>query len=74
VPQLPVVRPEAAIQAFERAGFVLHHWQGSHAILYHRDGRHLSIPVHRREMPRGTLRALIRLAGLTVEAFAELLS
>jgi hypothetical protein len=35
-------------------------------------GRRLSIPNHR-ELAKGTLRALIREAGLTKEQFAELL-
>jgi hypothetical protein len=36
------------------------------------DGRHLSIPDHR-ELDRGTLRTLIRGAGITVEQFVDLL-
>ncbi len=41
-------------------------------IYYRADGRHLSIPDHR-ELDRGTLRALIRGAGITVEQFVDLL-
>jgi hypothetical protein len=41
-------------------------------ILYHSNGRHLSIPDHK-ELDRETLRALIRGAGMTVEEFVELL-
>lgn len=39
-------------------------------ILYHATGRHLSVPDHK-ELDRGTLRALIRGAGITVEEFVE---
>ena len=39
---------------------------------YHVSGRHLSIPDHR-ELDRGTLRKLIRDAGITVEEFLRLL-
>ncbi|MBT9161216.1 MAG: type II toxin-antitoxin system HicA family toxin [Dehalococcoidia bacterium] len=42
-------------------------------IYYQPDGRHLSIPDHR-ELDRGTLRALIRKASLTVEDFLKLLN
>ena len=40
--------------------------------LTHRCGRHLSIPDHK-ELDRGTLRALIRGAGIIVEEFVGLL-
>jgi predicted RNA binding protein YcfA (HicA-like mRNA interferase family) len=70
---LPVVRGHEAIRAFARAGFNLDHWRGDHAILYHPDGRHLSVPGGGKELKPGTLRALIRGAGLTVEEFVTLL-
>ncbi len=41
-------------------------------IYYHPSGRHLSIPDHK-ELDRGTLRKLIRHAGITVEEFLALL-
>lgn len=71
--KLPVVKGDDAIKAFDRAGFHLDHWSGGHAILYHPDGRHLSIPGGRKELKSGTLRTLIRKAGLTVDEFTELL-
>lgn len=69
---LPVISGREAVRAFEKIGFKLHHQRGSHIILYHANGRHLSVPDHR-ELDRGTLRALIRGAGITVEEFLELL-
>lgn len=62
-----------AARVFEKAGFAYDHHTGSHMIYYHPSGRHLSIPDHR-ELDRGTLRTLIRRAGLTVDEFKELLS
>ena len=41
-------------------------------IYYRSDGRHLSIPDHK-ELDRGTLRGLIKGAGITVEEFVGLL-
>jgi predicted RNA binding protein YcfA (HicA-like mRNA interferase family) len=69
---LPVLSGREAVKAFQKVGFVLHRQRGSHIILYHTNGRHLSVPDHR-ELDRGTLRALIRGAGITVEEFVELL-
>jgi predicted RNA binding protein YcfA (HicA-like mRNA interferase family) len=41
-------------------------------ILRHPDRRRLTVPDHR-ELAKGTLRSLIREAGLTVDQFVELL-
>ncbi|HRK95262.1 MAG TPA: type II toxin-antitoxin system HicA family toxin [Rhodospirillales bacterium] len=72
---LPVVRPEAVIRALERAGFIVERVKGSHHALKHPDKPHLhvTVPFHKRDMPRGTLRAIIKQAGLTTDEFVELL-
>ena len=72
---LPVVRPEAVIRALERAGFIVERVKGSHHALKHPDKPHLHVTVafHKREVPRGTLRAIIKQAGLTADEFLELL-
>jgi predicted RNA binding protein YcfA (HicA-like mRNA interferase family) len=44
----------------------------SHIILRHSSQRRLTVPNHR-ELAKGTLRALIREAGLTKEQFTDLL-
>jgi predicted RNA binding protein YcfA (HicA-like mRNA interferase family) len=48
------------------------HQTGSHIILCHPQMRRLTVPNHR-ELAKGTLRALIREAGLTKEEFSRLL-
>ena len=72
MPKLPILSGREAEKAFAKMGFVYDHHSGSHMIYYRPDGRHVSIPDHR-ELDRGTLRTLIRHAGLTVEEFAALL-
>jgi predicted RNA binding protein YcfA (HicA-like mRNA interferase family) len=69
---LPVVSGREAVKVFEKVGFRFHHQRGSHIILQHASGRHLSVPDHK-ELDRGTLRALIRGAGISVEEFTNLL-
>lgn len=63
-----------AVRAFAKIGYEVSHQRGSHVILRRTTPphRHLSVPNHR-ELARGTLRGLIRDAGLTVEEFKELL-
>lgn len=74
VAKLPAVSGADAVRAFSHVGYELDHQTGSHMILRHRDPPHrrLSVPNHR-ELAKGTLRQLIRDAGLTVDQFVELL-
>ena len=69
MPEIPVVSGRDARVAFERHGWTFRRQVGSHMILT-RPGSivSLSIPDHR-ELAPGTLRKLIRLAGLTLEEF-----
>lgn len=72
-PRLPVVSGREAVGAFERAGWQVLRQRGSHIAMRKEDAlRPLVIPTHR-ELRPGTLRGLIREAGLTVEQFIELL-
>ncbi|MBM3496897.1 MAG: type II toxin-antitoxin system HicA family toxin [Armatimonadetes bacterium] len=71
--RLPVASGSEIVRAFERAGWTVARQRGSHVILV-REGRpaNLSVPLHR-EVDPGTLRGLIRDAGLTATAFVSLL-
>jgi len=71
--RLPIVSGAEAVKAFERAGYRLDRQVGSHMILRHPSGRRLTVPNHR-ELAKGTLRALIREAGLSKEEFETLLA
>jgi predicted RNA binding protein YcfA (HicA-like mRNA interferase family) len=73
LPELPVASGREARRALERLGWVFRRQHGSHMILT-RTGSlvSLSIPDHS-ELAPGTLRKLIRLAGLTVDQFAQAL-
>ena len=72
--KLPVVSGMQAVKALRRIGYEVDVQAGSHIILRHAEPpyRRLSIPNHK-ELAKGTLRALIRDAGLTVQEFADLL-
>ena len=61
------------VRRMNRIGYVWDHTEGSHMILLHPAGRRLSVPRHL-ELGRGIMRALIRDAGLTREAFLRLLT
>ena len=61
--------------AFRRLGYEVDRQKGSHIVLRNARPPHrrLTVPDHR-ELATGTLRALIREAGVTVEQFIALLS
>jgi predicted RNA binding protein YcfA (HicA-like mRNA interferase family) len=73
MPGLPRISGREAVAAFQRAGFRVSRQRASHIVLT-KPGypATLSVPDHR-ELAAGTLRALIRKAGLTVGRFEELL-
>ena len=70
--RLPVCSGAEAVKAFRQLGYEVDHQTGSHIILRHPSQRRLTVPNHR-ELAKGTLRALIREAGLTKEQFTDLL-
>ena len=72
---LPAVTSAATLRALERAGFFVHHVKGSHHYLKHpeRPALRVTVPFHRRDLPPGTLRSIIRQAGLTVDEFVAFL-
>jgi predicted RNA binding protein YcfA (HicA-like mRNA interferase family) len=73
MPQLPVISGREAVRAFERAGWKVSRREGSHTIMTKAGiPVTLSVPEHH-ELKRGTLRSLIRKAGLSVGEFARLL-
>lgn len=71
--KLPVVSGDECIKALEKAGFFVTRQHGSHIILRRDEpfGR-VSVPRHK-TLKAGTLRGIIRDAGMTVEEFVELL-
>ena len=72
--RLPSLKPRQVVTALERCGFVLIRIVGSHYQLFNdRTRRHTTVPHHNRDLPRGTLSAIIQQAGLTRDAFLKLL-
>lgn len=68
--RLPVVSGPEAAKAFEKLGWHFLRQRGSHMVYGKPDvPANLSIPNHD-ELSRGTLRSLIRTAGISVEEFA----
>ena len=70
--RLPVLSGREVVKALSRIGYYVRDQKGSHVHLRHPERPPLTIPMHQ-EVARGTLRAIIRDAGLTMEDFLDLL-
>ncbi|MBM3214685.1 type II toxin-antitoxin system HicA family toxin [Candidatus Poribacteria bacterium] len=71
--RLPCVSGADCVKALAKRGFYLRRQEGSHMILRRHDPfAQVVIPNHK-ELDRGTLRSVIRQAGLSVEEFIRLL-
>jgi predicted RNA binding protein YcfA (HicA-like mRNA interferase family) len=73
VARLANISGKDAVKGFEKAGWRVIGQVGSHVVMSKPAVRaNLSIPQHK-ELSVGTLRALIRHSGMTVEEFLDLL-
>ena len=72
MPPLPVISGDEFVRAMSRIGWTWDPTAGSHMILIGPNRQRLSVPRHR-ERDRGTLRALIRQAGVSVEDFLAMI-
>jgi len=70
---LPIISGRGVVKALGKIGYQLDHHRGSHMTLRHvaPPHRRLTVPDHD-TVSKGTLRAIIRQAGLTVDEFKAL--
>jgi predicted RNA binding protein YcfA (HicA-like mRNA interferase family) len=72
--RLPALKPRQVVSVLEQAGFVVVRIVGSHYQMFNeRTRRHTTVPHHNRDLPRGTISAIIQQAGLTRDEFLKLL-
>jgi len=69
MPKLPCVSGAKVAKALERLGFIRQRQKGSHLVL-RRGGSVCVVPMHR-EVDQGTLRGVLRQAGISPEEFVE---
>ncbi|MBI4042101.1 MAG: type II toxin-antitoxin system HicA family toxin [Deltaproteobacteria bacterium] len=72
--KLPIVSGKKLCNALKKIGYEADHQTGSHIILRNASPPHrrLTVPNHK-ELAKGTLRAILRRAGLTIEELRQLL-
>lgn len=70
---LPVVSGKECIKALQKAGYYISSQKGSHVTMRRDDPKGKTVvPLHK-TLKTGTLRSIIRQAGLTVDEFVRLL-
>ena len=69
MPKLPCVSGAKVAKALERLGFIRQRQKGSHLVM-RRGGNVCVVPMHR-EVDQGTLRGVLRQAGISPEEFVE---
>ncbi|MEK7069078.1 MAG: type II toxin-antitoxin system HicA family toxin [Patescibacteria group bacterium] len=61
------VRVKELVRILEKHGFVLDRQVGSHAHYRHGDGRWTTIPAHNGDIRKGTLHAILKDVGMTLD-------
>lgn len=71
--KLPTVSGAECVKALEKIGFVVHRQRGSHiTMVRQKSASQVTVPNHT-TVAKGTLRAIIKQVGLTVDEFIDLL-
>jgi len=75
-PKTPVVTGPELVRALKKAGFIERRQKGSHLHMFRdSDKRRVTIPVHaRRNIPIGTLKAILKDADVSTDQMLELLA
>jgi len=70
--KLPVISGKELCKILGKIGYLIDHQTGSHIILRNQKPpyRRLTVPNHK-EIARGTLRSIIREAGLSINEFQD---
>lgn len=68
------IKARQLISALQRLGFKKTGSEGSHVRLENPNGKWTQVAVHPKPIPKGTLKAILRQTGLTVEKLIETLS
>lgn len=72
MPKFPSLTPQQVIKILEKKGFVLDRSKGSHRIYFHPETRRrVVVPFQRKDLPQGTLREILRQAGIEREELQD---
>lgn len=64
--KLPSIKPKELVKKLTKHGFQITRQTGSHIRLIHPDGRATTVAMHVRDLPKGTLRAILTQCELDI--------
>lgn len=68
MPKLPALTSKKLVKILLSLGFIEDHQVGSHKVFYHPiTKKRAVVPFHVKDLPKGTLLAILREAGITRE-------
>jgi predicted RNA binding protein YcfA (HicA-like mRNA interferase family) len=68
MPRLPSLTPRRLLRMLIARGFVEDHRTGSHVVLWSpATNRRVVVPMHSRDVPKGTLHAILKQAGTSLD-------
>ena len=71
--KFPSFKPKEVIKKFKKLGYIIDRQSGSHVILYHPTLKKRStIPLHVKDLPKGTLFSILKEAGISKEEFLKI--
>jgi predicted RNA binding protein YcfA (HicA-like mRNA interferase family) len=73
MPKLINISGKELLNKLLKKGFFLKRQESSHFFIKHQDGRKTSIPIHKnKDLPKGTLKAILKDIGFTNEDLINL--
>ncbi len=73
MPKLPVIAPKKLVKILTHLGFYFKHSVGSHHVFKHPDGRRVTVTMHNKDLPKGTLLAILDDMKISKEELINLL-
>jgi len=73
MPKFPSYKPREVVEKFKKLGFVEHHQAGSHLTMKnYTTGHRVVIPLHLKDIKKGTMLAIVRESGIEREVFLHI--
>ena len=73
MPKLPSLTPKKIITILESRGFALDRVKGNHHIYYYPETkRRVVVPLHKKDLPKGTLFEILKQAGISKDELRDL--
>jgi len=69
--KLPALKPKDVVKTLRKFGFEIKRQTGSHTRLIHPNGKATTVALHNRDLPKGTLRAILRQSEISLEEFVK---